>query len=128
MRELKFRAWWEFEDGYKMIGMEELWELDGEEFCIFTILTTPEERQDDEETAFMQYTGLKDKNGKEIYEGDIIQIPSWRKERFKVEFKAGMFRAVMGERKVSLATFKGEVGCEVIGNIYENPELLKEEE
>lgn len=74
--------------------------------------------------VLLQYTGLKDTNGKEIYEGDIIEILSWRKERFKVVFESGMFRAVRGESKVSLATFKGEVGCEVIGNIYENLELL----
>ena len=75
-----------------------------------------------------QYTGLKDKNGKEIYEGDILYIPSW-KRKYKVVFEAGMFRGKSicrwTESKVSLATFQGEVGCKVIGNIYENPELIR---
>lgn len=70
-------------------------------------------------------TGLKDKNGREIYEGDVITIPAWRNAQFKVVFEAGMFRAVEGERKISMATFKGEVRCEVIGNIFENSELLE---
>lgn len=78
-----------------------------------------------EEAELIQFTGLKDKNGREIYEGDIITNPAWRNARFKVVFEAGMFRAVEGERKISLATFKGEVRCEIIGNIFENSDLLE---
>lgn len=80
-------------------------------------------------SGLVQYTGLKDKNGVEIYEGDVIFVPAWNRE-YKIVFEAGMFRARnlshgWSENKVSLATFKGEINCEVIGNIYEHPHLLE---
>ena len=68
--------------------------------------------------VLMQYTGLKDKNGKEIYEGDICQYKN--RNIVKIYFKDGHF----------LMNNWGDISCdlsdvEVIGNIYENSELLK---
>lgn len=81
-----------------------------------------------------QFTGLRDKNRIEIYEGDIIR---WRRDGklYLVKFYAGMFYAsveelnkgVYGGFPLHVLTVDEEDGykCEVCGNIYDNPELLK---
>ena len=75
----------------------------------------------------MQYTGLKDRNDKEIYEGDILQsVPDIYK---KVAFVKGCFVvADIKHPNANLHLLEYYNGCyKVIGNIYENPELLKED-
>ena len=78
----------------------------------------------------MQYTGLKDFNGSDVYEGDILD----EKYKCPVEFRSGCF--VLGNasgggaagRKVwDFLAKRTQAGCEplIIGNIHENPELLK---
>lgn len=71
-----------------------------------------------------QYTGLTDKNGKKIFEGDIITMQKYGKGKHKslVYFKNGKF-AVDG----SNYAFKDicPINMEIIGNIHDNPELLK---
>lgn len=82
---------------------------------------------------FIQFTGLKDKNGEEIYDGDVIQWDCWD-EPILVSFWYGKFVVVYaptcrseieGECQTDdLCTFeKREI--EIIGNMYENPELLE---
>lgn len=77
----------------------------------------------------MQYTGLKDKNGKEIYEGDVLEHPVSR-ERFVINWSTG-YCGFRGEYKNGI---DGNIAMQVddkglaviIGNIYENPELLEQ--
>lgn len=83
------------------------------------------------DSVLMQYTGLKDKNGKEIYEGDIIMNNHPITDKMKctgnftidltnpvtVTFKDQMFKA----GNLSLCSYRNP---EIIGSIYENPELL----
>ena len=88
----------------------------------------------DEDVEFMQSTGLKDKNGVEIYEGDVINCRnSFRNPMtgsgsisinrdFKIIFENGEFKAKGFDiRLKNILSYS-----EVIGNIYENPELLED--
>ena len=80
-----------------------------------------------------QYTGLKDKKGVEIYKGDIVKAReqnSISKKKYKQEviFYYGCFILAMLPRKIRLRHISAPLiinDVEVIGNIYENPELLK---
>ena len=77
----------------------------------------------------MQYTGLHDKNGKEIYEGDIV-LNQWGEE-WQVIFDNNllMYSLKYNESKRPLyqATQNHDWRLEIIGNIWENPELLEDE-
>lgn len=81
---------------------------------------------DDEDIIVMQYTGLKDKNGKEICEDDIIEHD--RGTRWQVVFKRGCFKVANIEHPIANLYLLSEAGLdsiEVIGNIYENPEFVE---
>jgi len=77
-------------------------------------------------SGLMQFTGLLDKNGKEIYEGDLIKHPEYE-EPLEVDFALGSFgMSHLGTNRYADELFHDVVfgTIEVIGNIYENPELL----
>ncbi len=114
-REIKFRAWFEkFKEMYtvKMIDLQrEIAYFDKYNYRSFYDIN------------LMEYTGLKDMREKEIYEGDIL-FESFGEEYFKVVFEDGSFRVETEEYSLPLKEYAHI--CEVVGNIYENPELIKE--
>lgn len=130
-REIKFRAWEK--------NRKEMLEVLGVFFDVGTIKHKPLKIKGNtnpfnegypntyfRDIEVMQYTGLKDKNGKEIYEGDIVEFPIGNGDLIKqqVVFQRGAFTTesgrMWGYEKDTL--YLG--WYEVIGNIYENPELL----
>ena len=70
----------------------------------------------------LQYTGLKDENGREIYEGDIVRHATWG-DVYEVIFEDGGFYVLSSYDFQTI----NEYPLEVIGNIFENPELLEGE-
>ena len=150
MREYKFRAWdneanlmiysdhrtrklYDVYYGFEMDSKGELkckWEAEWEESC------------PPDGGAFnnlMQYTGFKDDNGVEIYEGDIIHANDFYYDKYnrhvldtliigQVAWDMDRYIVVMGETEWMLGELLlNDDEFKVIGNIYENPELLKEE-
>ncbi|WP_055737395.1 MULTISPECIES: YopX family protein [Bacillaceae] len=119
MREIKFRGWYESEKLKTMVqervtGDCFRWLNEGQPITI------------------MQYTGLKDKNGTEIYEGDVLQPSNREKKYYRVVFENGCF-----EREYKfIQKYEGEEWLEtrlfpiharghiVAGNIHQHPELL----
>ena len=108
MREFKFRHY----------------NKDNKEMHHFKLGDYPELYSDKD--VVMQFTGLLDKQGKEIYEGDIVECEQLgQKQKGKVIFRKGMWSWEFEKGKDSwlyecVKQWKGEI----IGNIYENPELL----
>jgi len=159
MREIKFRAW---DKDWKMIIIPKQHYAPEYKDGHIAEMYNPEENEyhvvydRDERFVLMQYTGLKDKNGKEIFEGDIVKVPvEINKENFgewsyrEIKFNNGGFLSsylcsekgqviprgytasflseepdlnmkvmLWGEEPYQIDQF------EIVGNIYENPELL----
>jgi uncharacterized phage protein (TIGR01671 family) len=125
MRNFKFRTWVKKEQ--KMIF--------NNRSAMVIKMFTPNYAYLDSEVEVMQNTGLKDRHGKEIYEGDILGSSCGEMDVLKCEvvFKAPSFcrkwlnrsTANLRGRDIEPLAWNTHIIYEVIGNIYENPDLLK---
>lgn len=141
MREIKFRAW--------DVRNEVMWLRKPKQLTSEFFQLIEQDTAGGEQFILMQYTGLKDKNGKECYEGDIVKTRA-RDEARQVVWntqRACYYLHPLGEAKqnevdvdefntaTSMAPhwftkdfyekYEEDCAVEVIGNIYENKELLK---
>ena len=142
MREIKFRAW-DNENEYMITSLQ----------GVYTALRNRMNitKQDDGyynngdllkpnkgKYTLMQYTGQKDKNGKEIYEGDIVEEVYFNPKFDEQERRYGKYIVKYEEDRCGYVPFACGDGCgcceyevinvnnaEVIGNIYDNPDLLE---
>ena len=122
MREIKFRAW--LKEERKMVNVETLF-IGINRLCFGNSKTEDLFFRDFEEVELMQYTGLKDKNGKEIYEGDIYHVGDKNIRYLVVWFDSGFEGKQL--RSTSYAGLKSWAkDIEILGNIYENKNLLEE--
>lgn len=122
MREIKFRAWdkerleWEY---LPESGNIELGQTEGETFFL---------EFDYERFIIEQFTGLYDKNGSGIYEGDVVKYDAIRGKTCQITWDIELSRFIIMTKckgdYAGLTTYnKSEL--EIIGNIHENPELLE---
>lgn len=127
MREIKFKAWDKDRKRWTNYSI-------AEDLPRFYDKHTGCWKTDKEGKRFVlsQYTGLKDKNNREIYEGDVIKAISFARWIGVVEYsdenQAFIFddldKKYRGKSTVFMNQF--DDGFEILGNIYENPKLLKE--
>lgn len=120
MREIKFRAWDKAGEYFKPLDDDGDYYFrdDGDGLCLY------DKWGECKNTVLMQFTGLKDKNGKEIYEGDIIKTLTGL--TYEVFWCEGMvsFRLANKSTPANGYMYSTSTYDEVIGNIYENPELI----
>ena len=130
-RPLKFRIW----DGKEMRLLDQQFVGVGQIGFSDTHWVDLNEH-DAEDFQVMQFTGLKDKNGLEIYEGDRLEYlidphdPDGPTDRYTVEWRGNGFVGVWdGDKEAKNSGNDGLIDAyldiAVIGNIYENPELLE---
>lgn len=120
MREIKFRAWDKEEKRFWYFTLEDVLKRNMNYKGSWDEKILKGEKQ--------QYTNLKDKNGKEIYEGDILKIElDVGTINLYVKYDKGEYRLVdEGKWEDSLYGYMYFYDVEVVGNIYENKDLLKQ--
>lgn len=129
MREIKFRVWHKATE-----LMDEVVTIDLHDEGIGVLYANPItqgediQRFDFDEIELMQYTGLKDKNGVEIFEGDVLYFEPYEthiNDRV-VEYIDGAYHGRLIRSGYSKLLAECLYETKVIGNIYKNPELLEE--
>ena len=119
MREIKFRGWKMYYGGWVygslIYDKDKTWSNIVDEDGVEHVVET---------SSVGQYTGLKDRKGVEIFDGDIVQhgyFNTYSREKLTAKYTVTWGRCGFGTVLVCITE---QEFCEVIGNIYDNPELL----
>ncbi len=127
MRDIKFRAWAD----KKMVDVLSI-DFKLKDICVYRFHC--DEKYfvvyDINNVNLMQYTGIKDKNGVEIYEGDIVKLSRFNNWLNEVVFdeENASFKLISVDKQFAssyFSNFEDKSKLVVVGNIYENPELLE---
>lgn len=122
----RFRAWDKIHK--TMYEVDDIMSIDfGEsEICVKTLFFEQTNRYDFDDIVLMQSTGLTDKNGKEIFEGDVVKMaknvysePTYYEV---VRHRGGAYR--LESKQYGCELWLRHTDCEIAGDIYENPELV----
>lgn len=114
MRDIKFRAW---NDNVKEMRTPYAWQNESNMFSV-CMRWSPT-------VGLMQYTGMKDKHGIEIYEGDIT---NWHGFNLEVKFIVDGWFAETSDESITEAGQEWESSCSVIGNIHQHAYLLEKKQ
>lgn len=117
MREIKFRAW-DKQEKLMAYNVERIYDCD----TLYPCRSFGEVLDDKERFIPMQFTGLKDKNGKEIYEDDLVEYDDGKFKVFWYSLGLWSITALMQNTGIDSSDVV------VIGNHYENPELLEDKD
>ena len=145
MREHKYRAWCAHDEMMYYDVQKGIIFDDGSRYGFHNFIET-EDPQDYHEWELMQYTGLQDRNGREIFEGDVVRIGEFfdggvERDDTDSWMNDSLHEVVWGGKEYPAFTLRpeedwemnifseiicgGDMSIEVVGNIYEHPELLE---
>ena len=123
-RQIKFRVW----NGYEMVEDVTV----GKHGAFWTSGISESDNQSlgnttkyDNYLAVMQFTGLHDKNGKEIYEGDLVKLDGSNETWEILWLDAGLTAFTLDKRGLTNSLWRFPKTIEIIGNVFENPDLVK---
>ena len=122
MKELKYRVYDKTEKCYS----DKAFSIDQLGICYVQDEDGYGEEIDEERYIIEQFTGLKDKNGKEIYDGDIVEYDWYIRNGESYRVKEKVVFDDMGARVCGHNRIRNCSGVEVIGNVHENTDLLEE--